>query len=192
LPNVEEAIVRAEAEGNSPKRLVAYVRASDPAPDFADQIREGLSRVLPDYMIPEHCVIVPDFPRLPNGKIDRTSLSTAEVKAPSVDGSAGAQLELTEAESLLAELWQEVLGVKTVHKDDNFFFRGGNSLAAMQVIARVQELFGEEIPVTAIFDSPTLSEFAKEIERMAASAAAFGKMDLRLREIENQHQEKPQ
>jgi len=45
-------------------------------------------------------------------------------------------------------------------------------------------LFGEEIPVTALFDAPRLSEFAKEIERLAASAAASGKMDSLLREIE--------
>jgi amino acid adenylation domain-containing protein len=184
LPNVEEAIVCAEAEGNSPKRLVAYVCASDPGLDFAGQIRERLSRMLPDYMIPERCVMVPDFPRLPNGKIDRASLSMREVEAPSVDGSARPQRALTQAESLLAEIWREVLGVENVQHDDDLFSRGGNSLAAIQVIARVQELFGEEIPVTAIFDAPKLSEFAKEIERLASIAAVSGKMDLLLREIE--------
>ncbi len=180
-PNVKEAIVLAQADKNGVNRLIAYARVYHAEPNFIDATRESLSSVLPDYMIPERFIIVPDFPRLPNGKIDRTA-SALEPESTSAPGQPNRTL--TEAESLLAEIWRDVLAVVDIGADDDFFDIGGNSLAAIQVIARIQELFAEEIPVTAIFDAPKLSAFAKQIECVVANAIATGETDLLLREIE--------
>ncbi|HYA80645.1 MAG TPA: amino acid adenylation domain-containing protein [Methylocystis sp.] len=184
-PDVEEAIVFAQLEKNGARRLVAYVRGHERDADLIVAATNSLSHALPDYMIPERIVVVTDFPRLPNGKIDRAAASRLEPEAPpSAVGQNHSRRALTQAESLLAEIWQDVLAVETVDADDDFFDIGGNSLSAIQVTARIQELFAEEIPVTAIFDAPKLSEFAREIERVFAGAATSDELDLLLREIE--------
>ena len=179
-PNVEEAIVLAQVDKNGSHRLVAYVRGHGVEPEFSGKARESLARALPDYMIPERFFLVQDFPRLPNGKIDRAAAAVLE-PSPS---TGQFNRTLTEAESLLAEIWRDVLAVGDVGPDDDFFDIGGNSLTAIQVTARIQELLAEELPVTAIFDAPKLCDFAKEIERVAANAAKSGKADMLLREID--------
>lgn len=75
-----------------------------------------------------------------------------------------------ETERALAEIWREVLGLESASVDDNFFDQGGQSLLATQLLVRVREAFGIELPLRALFESPTIAELAERIDRLGAAA----------------------
>ena len=70
----------------------------------------------------------------------------------------------------LIEVWGEVLGVK-VGAGDDFFDLGGDSIASVQVMFRVSELVGTEIPPTAIYAYPTIEELAEQVELLIEDSA---------------------
>ena len=65
-----------------------------------------------------------------------------------------------EVEKTIARIWQEVLGVERVASDDNFFALGGDSLIAIQILSRLRKSFEVDLPVTTLFDAPTVSDLA--------------------------------
>ena len=65
-----------------------------------------------------------------------------------------------EVEKTIAKIWQEVLGVERVASDDNFFALGGDSLIAIQILSRLRKSFEVDLPVTTLFDAPTVSDLA--------------------------------
>jgi acyl carrier protein len=85
-------------------------------------------------------------------------------------------------ESLLADTWQEVLGRERVGVHDNFFVIGGDSLRGARVMARVNELFAIELPVSTAFRQPTIEQLARRVrevatpERLAAIAATLAEV----------------
>jgi acyl carrier protein len=112
-------------------------------------------------MAPDAILALAEIPRLPNGKIDKNALP----EPASASAKAGAPQPFSSAiELLLGEIWRDVLGVEAVRGHDNFFDLGGNSLAAIQVVARAQHLFGKEIPVSAIFEGSDLAAVAAAIQ----------------------------
>lgn len=154
-------VVREDTEGD--KRLVAYVVPSQSSTFTPDDLREYLKSQLPDYMTPQVFVMLDALPLTANGKLDRRSL-------PSPDYSQQArgkayQAPRTDTEKIVAEIWSEVLGQQSISVDDNFFLVGGHSLLATQVISRVRQRFEIELPLRVIFESPTIAELSKAIER---------------------------
>jgi len=87
-----------------------------------------------------------------------------------VSGATGASLTQDEVEAVLAAIWCELLGVSTVDRDDNFFDRGGHSLLAARVLARIQAAFGVRLPLRALFDAPTLARMGALISVAPATA----------------------
>ncbi|HEY6324588.1 MAG TPA: condensation domain-containing protein, partial [Thermoanaerobaculia bacterium] len=81
------------------------------------------------------------------------------------DGAGSGRAPAGAAEELLAALWEELLGVERVAAGDDFFALGGHSLLAAQLVARIAQSFGVELPLRAVFDAPSL-------ERLAAAVAA--------------------
>ncbi|MEH7354706.1 amino acid adenylation domain-containing protein, partial [Neobacillus drentensis] len=156
-PNVKEAVVVARGEGGS-KYLCAYIVGDKEL--TIGELREYLSKVLPDYMIPPYFVQLDRFPLTPNGKVDRKAL-------PEPDGSmeTGTEYEAprNEIEEKLAKIWQEVLGVEKVGINDNFFILGGHSLKAIKMAAIVQRDLLAEISVDETFKNPTVRELAEYI-----------------------------
>jgi amino acid adenylation domain-containing protein len=120
------------------------------------RFHEHLNSFLPDYMVPQHFQYLATLPLNTNGKVDRTKL-TFELNKPS---SLKQLASLTEQESLLAEIWCDLLGLENVDKDDNFFLLGGHSLLATQLRARLNES-SMNIPLKSLFEAPVLSEQAK-------------------------------
>ena len=125
-----------------------------------DELRGFLFGRLPDYKIPTRIVIVDEIPKGPTGKIQRLGLAdrladrlAAEFVAPRGD-----------TETLVAQLFAEVLGVEQVGATDNFFALGGDSLRGEQVLARLRTRRSLNLPPTALFKMPTVAEFAREIE----------------------------
>jgi len=106
------------------------------------------------------------LPLTPNGKVDRKALPVPELAAAGYvapDGPAG---------ELLAGIWMQVLGAVRVGADDDFFALGGHSLVAAQVISRVRDVFGTELPLAALFDHPTVRGLARVVEEAAGRAAS--------------------
>ncbi|MFD6286392.1 amino acid adenylation domain-containing protein, partial [Streptomyces sp. NPDC060205] len=162
-PAVRSAVVTASGDGTD-RRLVAYlVPAAHTAgvPD-AEELRAHLRRELPDYMIPSAFVELAALPLTANGKLDRAALpEPAHATAADFAAPAGA------TEEQLARIWSEVLGVDRIGADDNFFEVGGHSLLATQVVSRIRDAFRADVPLSALFDLPTVRELAPVLENSA-------------------------
>ena len=163
--------------------MIAYVVPVSGAQWRDNDFKLYLANRLPDFMVPESIIPLSEIPRLPNGKIDRDALPDLQFEPTRV--RIAETRPLSEIELLLADIWRDILTVEDIGSSDNFFDLGGNSLSAIQVIARAQRLFGREIPITSIFDAGTLEEFAREIERSVAQGAAVNiELESLLAEIE--------
>jgi len=158
-PAVREAIVLAREDQPGVKRLVAYLIA-DGSPTVTD-LREHLQDRLPGYMIPEAFVMLEALPLLPNGKVDRRALPVPDHTRPELESAFVAARSA--AEQRLGEIWCQVLGVERVGVHDNFFELGGHSLLATKVVSRIRAVFGAELPLRRVFESPTISELARSL-----------------------------
>jgi amino acid adenylation domain-containing protein/FkbH-like protein len=157
---IGDAVVLAREDQPGLKRLVAYVASSN-GDINAGKLREGLKTALPAYMVPSAFVFLETLPLTPNGKVDRKALP-----APPEDRSGTSEDFLppsSAVEQQLAAIWREVLPVKEMGVRDNFFDLGGNSLLAIQVISRIRESFDVELPISALFDAPTILELAQMV-----------------------------
>jgi long-subunit acyl-CoA synthetase (AMP-forming) len=167
-PAVSQAAVIIDGAENGDARLAAYVVADAVGAklDLAE-MRQHLSRHLPDYMVPADFVILEQLPFTPNGKVDRKAL-------PKVNGSTAAPMEFvppdTATEKALAELWQKVLRLDRVSVEDNFFASGGHSLLAMQLAGHVRDRFGIDLPLRNLFERPTVGKLAEVIDALLWSA----------------------
>ena len=128
----------------------------------AEQIRQWkkmAAQRLPDYMVPTDFVVLPRFPITANGKIDRKALpAPTAVDAPKTEQEDAPS---TPEELLLTTLWADVLGVARVGIDDNFFELGGHSMIAVQVMTRLEKQTGERLPLSTLFEYPTVRKMAR-------------------------------
>ena len=156
----EVAVVgRKDHLGNS--RLVAYfVPAGKIAPSVS-ALRKFLSEKLPDYMIPASFIALDSLPLTPNGKINRRLLPAPDRSRPELETPMAAARN--EVEKQLAQIWAEVLALDEVGIRDNFFDLGGDSLSASRIVSAVLQHFQLEIPLKALFQSPTVAEMASVI-----------------------------
>lgn len=161
-PGVRQAAAAVRQDSTGQKFLAGYFVHEPGEPVSVDALRSRLAEQLPGYMVPAFLVRVDHMPLTANGKIDRTAL-------PDPTGiNAGGPVRTpaqTATEKALAQLWKEVLGLEQpVHRDDNFFELGGHSLKAIQIIYRTQELYTLDLEAAAIFQHPTLAEFAGAVD----------------------------
>ncbi|MBE9205824.1 amino acid adenylation domain-containing protein [Nostoc sp. LEGE 06077] len=162
-PLVQEAVVILY-ESDSNARLVAYITEAEKTANLAVEVRDYLKNQLPNYMIPSQIMVLEQLPLTANGKLDRRALP-----APNTASGSDLEIPVTPTEELLASLWQGLLKIKSVGRSDNFFERGGNSLLATQLIARIRDSFGVELSVRKVFEQSILSELAREIDKVSAS-----------------------
>ena len=151
-PSVSNVIVedRPDHLGNS--RLVAYVVARD-RELLVTELRDFLSRRLPSFMVPSTFVFLEGFHFTPNGKLDRSKLPDPDVTRPSLREAYAEPRD--DDEQKLVAIWSELLGLERIGIHDDFFDLGGHSLLAFQVINRVRDAFGVDLPVHAVFLYPT-------------------------------------
>lgn len=161
-PTVQQAAVTVRENELGDRRIVAYVvPASTTLSDLVTEWRRFLKTQLPDYMVPSAFVLLETLPLTPNGKVDRKALPTlVDIQPESETISAAAN---TPFEAMLTTLWSQLLGV-TVGVHDDFFACGGHSLLATQVMSRVRDLFNVELPLRALFETPTIASLAQQIE----------------------------
>ncbi len=155
LEGVSEALVVVHPDPVGQQRLVGYLMG-DADPTSA---RERLSAVLPDAMIPAVLIGLDTFPLTRNGKIDRKALP-----APVFGADGEGREPSTPTEGILASIFAEVLGVRGVGATDDFFDLGGHSLLATRLVNRIRPVFGVELPVRAVFDTPTVQSLGARLD----------------------------
>jgi amino acid adenylation domain-containing protein len=157
-PLVKDAAVVLQGSRADEAVLVAYL-VTGPATDAMPQIETRLRELLPDYLVPDRFVSVEALPLNHNGKVDRRALAALSERPDAVDGQP-----LTGTESALATIWCEILHLPKVGREDDFFALGGQSLQASRMAARIRSRLGVAIPLRTIFDHPTISELAIELD----------------------------
>ena len=160
-PQVKEAVVIAREDRPGSKRLVAYIVPKQ----YLDtsELLCYLKQKLPEYMLPFAFVKLLDaLPLTPSGKIERRALP-APLSRETRNISTDLIPPRTATEEVLTAIWSDVLGLEKVGIHDNFFALGGHSLSAMQVIARLRETFKVELPISCLFDYPTVVELDRQI-----------------------------
>jgi amino acid adenylation domain-containing protein len=134
------------------------------ARQLVPQLQAYLAEKLPEYMVPSAFVVLESLPVTANGKVDRLALPAPEpIK---LEWAGGYVAPHTSIEEVLVKIWAEVLGIKRVGIRDNFFELGGHSLLATQLVSRVRDAFGVELPLRRVFEAPTISELSKIVESL--------------------------
>jgi acyl carrier protein len=160
---VREAVVVAREDTPGAPRLVAYVVAEPGQSLSAEHLRAPLTEALPDYMVPSQIVFLDRFPLTPNAKIDRKALPRPEAMSPATNGASAPPASAIE--ETVAGIWQEVLNLPSVGREDNFFDLGGHSLLAVQVHRRLTEKVGPRLTLTDLFRFPTVRAVADFLEQ---------------------------
>jgi amino acid adenylation domain-containing protein len=161
-PAVREAVVLAREDEPGDKRLVAYIvtgQKSTPKSELSRFLEEHL----PDHMVPQAFVMLDTLPMTANGKVDRRALGAPDPARAELLTYVAPR---TPVESVLAEIWTQVLGVKQVGIHDNFFELGGHSITAGQLVSRLGESFCVELSLDSFFEVSTIAELAVVIEEI--------------------------
>ena len=176
-PAVREAVVVGYSGKNGEWSLVAYVVPSDMF-SFSDgewrkeptlssgELRDFLSSFVPNYMIPSYFVALSVLPLTSNGKLDRKALPDPRLSETSVL-SPGNDFHpaRTETEQVVARVWEAVLGQRQIGIHDNYFASGGDSIRAIQIASRLQQM-GLKMMIPDIFHFPTIAELAGRITKL--------------------------
>ncbi len=141
------------------------------SPLSARDVQSFLRRRLAEHKVPRHVVFVQALPRNVSGKVVKNELR--ERFAGGV-GRGASMAPRHEVETMIAAIWREVLEVEAMGIDDDFFDLGGHSLAATQVVARLQDTFEVKLPLTAVFEWPTVAELAVAVGEGRTSEAVAG------------------
>jgi amino acid adenylation domain-containing protein len=160
-PAVRQAVAGVRETVPGQPQLIAWLAAAEGTDPSVNELRGALRSELPDYMIPGVFVRLDTFPLTPSGKVDRKALPAPEGGRSRLGSDYLAPAGPVEEK--LATLWSEVLRVDRVGARDNFFELGGHSLIATQVLVRVQDAFGVELPLRDLFENPTVTGLAERI-----------------------------
>lgn len=155
---VGRAVATVREDRPGARRLIAYVVPAPGAAPEAARLREHAATILPDYMVPSAFVVLDDLPLTPNGKVDRRSLPAPEARRVPPERRARSA-----DEEALCELFAEVLGVGEVGFDESFFELGGDSLQAIQLVARVREALGVELGADVLLEAPTVAALSARL-----------------------------
>src|SRR5258708_5640067 len=167
-------VIREDQPGE--KRLVGYVVGEQGVQLSEDKLRSDLSRRLPEFMVPSVLIVLTELPLTPSGKVDRKRLPDLS-RSAGVGGQEEDYLApANEIEAVLCRICEELLHRERISVTRNFFEAGGHSLLATQVIARVSDALGVELPVRRLFELPTIAPLARCIMQLTS---ANGKVQAR-------------
>jgi amino acid adenylation domain-containing protein len=157
-PDLRDACVVLQRETMTDAKLCAYVVARAGRTPSRSDLQAFLRLRLPDYMVPSFFEFLPDLPLNRNGKTDRRALESRKAipRANRVNDTRPG----TDAERLIAGICEEVLGDQQIGINENLFDLGANSLLAMMIVSRLSRAFDVELPITLVFDLPTVAELA--------------------------------
>jgi len=167
-PNVEDAAVIDRTNDNGDRYLCAYIvsgNTGEPAP-AVNPLRDHLSRLLPEYMIPAFYVPVAEIPLTANGKLDRAALPAPDQNLPTGEAYAAPR---NDVETELCSVWENVLGHRPVGIEDNFFMLGGDSIKSIQIVSRMSKA-GYKVEMRDLFLNPTISQLAPLVREAGPAA----------------------
>ena len=162
-PAVKETVVSVRENEAGEKQLLAYIVPAATMPRVSE-LRDFLSKELPEYMVPAMFVKMDALPVASSGKFDRRALPAPNQENILRDEAFQQPNSITEQR--VGAIVASLLGLKHVGVNDNFFYLGGNSLFGTQLIARLRDAFDVEVPLLKLFDNPTIAELSAEVERM--------------------------
>ncbi len=139
------------------------VRSSTTARELQDLVRSRLA----EHKVPHRIIFVDDLPHNASGKVVKADVRALLAGAAASAGAGAGARSPTEA--VVVSVWEAVLGLPHVGVDDDFFALGGHSLAAAQITARLRDAFGADVPVAAVFESPTPAELAAVVDALVAT-----------------------
>ena len=162
-PSVHETVVIAREDQTGNKQLVAYVVLNKQSATVSSDLRSFLKEKLPDYMIPSAFVILDALPLTPSGKVDRKALTIPDHSMTGMAKTYVAPRNTNEAQ--LTRIWEKVLAIQPIGVTDNFFELGGHSLLAVRLIAEIKKVTGKNLPVVALFQSPTVEQLVRALQK---------------------------
>jgi acyl-coenzyme A synthetase/AMP-(fatty) acid ligase/acyl carrier protein len=165
-PAVQASAVVAREDATGNKSLAAYVVAKPHAELILRDLREFLRTFLPEYMVPTIFIQMDELRLTSHGKVDRQALPT-----PTGENTLRDEVftpPQSELEAQLEAIIKGLLGTNDLGVNDNFFMLGGNSFLGIQLIARVRETFGVEVPLRTLFEAPTIAELSARIAQLRA------------------------
>jgi acyl carrier protein len=142
------------------KYLIAYYTSNNKKKINPSQLKEKLKQNLPDYMIPNYFVHLAEMPLNQNGKLDRLNLPEPKEKDLKKKRYRHPR-NLTEEKVL--KIWQNILNIKKISIDDNFFDLGGHSLKAISLLVEIKKQFAIDFDFKHIFLYPTIKQTARKI-----------------------------
>jgi acyl carrier protein len=161
-------VVLARTDGPGEPKLVAYFVKRAGVSATAAELRDFLTHRLPAHMVPYAYVELDAVPLTMNGKIDRQMLPR-----PS-DATQGApEAVTTPLEIQIMEIWSDTLGTRRVGVGDNFFDLGGDSLLLAGVHVRLKRDLSIDVPITDLFEFPTVRSLASHLSRNSAASSSF-------------------
>lgn len=177
IPGVNDAVavIRQSAAGDM--QLAAFLRLDRGVELGA--IERSLPQALPRYMIPAVLQALEDFPRTPNGKVDRKALATVEI----ADSASAYVPPRDELEALQAEIWAELLNRDRVGVEDDFFRVGGHSILATRLIARLNDVTQLAVPIRMLFENPTIAKFTQSLRADAKIGPQIARLQAVLAEV---------
>lgn len=178
-PQVVHAVVVAKQVHPGDKRLIAYIVANGDSIASSSELTAYLKSRLPDFMIPAAWVMLDQLPLTASGKVLRSALpdpGSGRFDAPEMLAAPR-----TVIEEVLAGIWQQVLGLERVSRNENFFWLGGHSLMATRTVSRIREVFHVELQVRNVFEAPTIAELSEQIEELMKSGVSLEAPALRPR-----------
>ncbi len=135
-PNIQEVVIIAKKKSDGNNHLFAYYTVTSGIQLEEDILRDYLSTLLPDYMVPERFIELPEMPLSPTGKIDRKQLASLEVVLSRSHAYSAPQNNI---QQLLAIAWEKALGIEPIGIHDNFFHIGGHSLKVLEILVQVKK-----------------------------------------------------
>jgi acyl-coenzyme A synthetase/AMP-(fatty) acid ligase/acyl carrier protein len=159
---VRDALALVLQDASHEKFLTAYIVAANPSdPVPASELKSYLAKGVPEYMVPPHFLFIDKVPVTSRGKLDRRAL-------PLPKGEIDEEYVAPENEiqQKLAAVWAELLDLdpSIIGINDNFFARGGHSLKATVMTARLEKMFGVHLPLAEILRTPTIKEISALLE----------------------------
>ncbi|MFF0141861.1 amino acid adenylation domain-containing protein [Streptomyces sp. NPDC005227] len=170
FPGLAQVAVIAREDQPGDKRLVGYVVADPSRSDEVDveTLRAHAAGLLPEYMVPSAFVVLDRLPLTTNGKVDHRALP-----APDLPTAGTGRGPRNPREEILCGLFAEVLDLPTVGIDDNFFTLGGHSLLASRLVSRIRTTLNVELPVPALFETPTIATLTAQIAEAGSARSAL-------------------
>jgi len=159
--SVQSCIVVPCRDLHEENALAAYVVMAEGG-GRSSELRTYISRHLPSAMVPSYFVIMDELPLTPNGKVDRRALPEPDRSLRKLEREFVEPRNKTE--KVIADIWSEVLKIDRLGVLNDFFELGGHSLLATRIISRVRDAFQIELPLSRIFESPTVEALSQAVE----------------------------